>query len=114
LLVILISITAFSLSAQDADGVYTKVDEKPSPTKTAKPDFPYKLKREGVSGLVAVSCVIDENGSVVDMKVTKSSHPDFERPAMDALKQWRFTPAKKDGKPVKVRVTIPFRFNLDE
>jgi protein TonB len=98
LIVTFLCLSAFSLCAQDADGVYTKVDEKPSPTKTAKPEFPFQLKREGVSGLVAVSCVIDESGNVVDMKVTKSSNPGFERPAMDALAQWKFSPAKKRWK----------------
>ena len=103
-----------ALCAQDADGVYTKVDENPAPIKTAKPEYPLDLKRDGVSGLAAVSCVIDETGNVISCKVTKSSNPGFEKPALDAIAKWKFKPAKKDGKEVKVKVTIPFRFNLDE
>lgn len=105
---------ASAIYAQDADGVYTKVDENPAPTKTVKPNYPSELKREGVQGLAAVSCVIDETGNVISSKVTKSSHPGFEKAALDAIEKWKFKPAKKDGKAVKVRVTIPFRFNLDE
>lgn len=103
-----------SLHAQDADGVYTKVDENPSPVKTAKPNYPSDLKRDGVEGIVAISCVIDENGEVISSKVTKSSNPGFEKSALDAISRWKFKPAKKDGKAVKVKVTIPFRFNLEE
>lgn len=100
--------------SQDADGVYTKVDEKPTPTKTVKPVYPTELKRDGTEGMAAVSFVIDEKGDVISAEVKKSSHPGFEAPARDAILKWKFTPAKKDGKAVKVRVTIPMKFSLDE
>lgn len=103
-----------ALRAQDADGVYSKVDEPPAPLKTVKPTYPNELKRDGVEGLAAVSCVIDETGVVQSAKIVKSSNPGFERAALDAIVKWKFKPAKKDGKEVKVRVTIPFRFNLEE
>lgn len=103
-----------ALRAQDAEGVYSKVDENPAPTKTVKPTYPSELRREGVEGLAAVSCVIDETGVVISAKVTKSSNPGFEKAALEAIEKWKFKPAKKDGKTVKVRVTIPFRFNLDD
>jgi protein TonB len=102
------------LKAQDADGVYTKVDENPAPMKTVKPDYPTDLKRQGIAGLVALACVIDEKGDVTGIKVSKSSNSSFEAPAIAALQKWKFRPAKKDGKEVKVRVTIPFRFNVDD
>lgn len=112
-IVLLFLTIANFVCAQDGE-IYTKVDENPAPTKTVKPNYPASLKSEGVSGLVAVQIVIDEKGEVVDAKATKSSHPDFEKPALDAIKKWKFKPAKKDGKEVKVRVTIPFRFNLED
>lgn len=112
----LLSLFALTVGAysQDAEGVYAKVDEAPAPTKTAKPVYPTDLKREGVEGIVALSCVIDEKGDVISVRVNKSSDPRFEAPAREALQKWKFKPAKKDGKEVKVRVTIPFRFNLEE
>ena len=100
--------------AQDADGVYAKVDQNPIPLKTPEPKYPTSLNREGISGIVSVSCVIDEKGKVISAKATKSTRAEFEQPALDAVQNWVFKPAMKDGKPVKVRVTIPFRFNLEE
>ena len=100
--------------AQDAEGVYTKVDQNPTPLKTPEPKYPVSLKREGVAGLVSVTCVIDEKGKVISAKATKSTRTEFEQPALDAIHNWVFKPATKDGKPVKVRVTIPFRFNLED
>jgi protein TonB len=102
------------IRAQDADGVYTKVDQNPTPLKTPEPKYPQALKREGVAGIVSVTCVIDEKGKVVSARATKSTRTEFEQPALDAIQNWVFKPAVKDGKPVKVRVTIPFRFSLDE
>lgn len=104
---------AVSARAQ-TDEIYTKVDENPVPVKTPPPRYPDSLKREGVSGVVAVVIVIDEKGGIMDCKIAKSSHPDFERPALEAVKNWKFKPAKKDGNPVKVRVTVPLRFNVED
>jgi protein TonB len=100
-------------SAQDAEGVYTKVDEKPAAIKTPAPEFPAYLKQKGIPGLVSVTCVIDETGNVINAVATKSTRSEFEKPALEAIHNWKFKPAKKDGKPVKVRVVIPFRFTLE-
>ena len=102
------------LFAQDADGIYTKVDEKPTPIKTAAPRYPSTLKRDGISGLAAVQVVIDEKGKVISATVVKSTHPDFDRPALEAIERWTFKPAKVGGNPVKMRITIPFRFNAED
>jgi len=101
------------LYAQDAEGVYNEFDEKPVPLKTPEPKYPVSLRREGIVGIVSVTCVIDETGKVISAKATKSTRVDFEQPALDAIQNWKFKPAMKGGKPVKVRVTIPFRFNLE-
>jgi len=100
--------------AQADETIYTKVDENPVPVKTPPPKYPDSLKREGVSGVVAVVIVIDEKGAIISSTIGKSSHPDFERPALDAVKNWKFKPAKKDGASVKVKVTVPLRFNVEE
>lgn len=114
ILVVLLSLSISSFVFAQDGGIFTKVDENPAPTKTVNPSYPATLKTEGVTGLVAVQIVIDEKGEVIDAKATKSSHPDFEKPALEAVKKWKFKPAKVAGKEVKVRVTIPFRFNLED
>jgi protein TonB len=96
------------------DTVYTKVDVNPVPVKTPPPEYPQAMRRQGISGVVAVSIVIDEKGVVTSTSVAKSSQPEFEAPAVDAVKKWKFKPAQKDGAPVKMKVTIPIRFNLED
>ncbi|MFT3784205.1 MAG: energy transducer TonB [Nibricoccus sp.] len=82
--------------------------------KTPPPAYPEAMKRQNVSGVVAVSIVIDETGMVVSATVAKSSQVEFEDAAIAAVKKWKFKPAQKDGAPVKTKVTIPLRFNVEE
>jgi protein TonB len=100
--------------AEVDETIYTKVDENPVPLKTPPPRYPPSLRNEGISGVVAVIIVIDEKGSILTSSVAKSSNPEFEKPALEAVKSWKFKPAKKDGNPVKVRVTVPLRFNVSD
>jgi len=113
-LLLLATLACLPLRMAADDTVYTKVDINPVPVKTPPPDFPYDLKRQGISGVVAVATVIDETGAVTSCSVTKSSNAEFEAAAMAAVKRWKFKPAQKDGVPVKMKVTIPIRFNVEE
>ncbi len=106
--------TSLALRAQDAEGIYSKVDERPTPVKTVPPKYPSELKRDGISGIVAVQVVIDESGKVISTKVIKTTNADFDRWAIEAAEKWTFTPGKVGGKPVKMRLTVPFRFNAED
>lgn len=102
----------FRLAADDT--VYTKVDVNPIPVKTPPPEFPLQMRRDGLSGVVAVSVVIDETGSVVSATVAKTTDAGFNEAAMAAVKKWKFKPAQKDGVAVKIKVTVPIRFSLED
>lgn len=84
--------------------------EPPVPVRTVDPKFPKDLREQGVSGIVMVTCDIDHQGNVQETSVEKSTHQAFEQPALEAVKKWKFRPARKDGEPVAIRVTIPIRF----
>jgi protein TonB len=84
--------------------------EPPVPVRTVAPDYPAELRREGVSGIVMVKCTIDEQGNVTEPTIEKSSNNAFEQPALAALKKWKFKPAKQDGAPVAMKVSIPIKF----
>ncbi len=101
----LLLLAGASLQAQTPVSVVTQPDVRPVPLRTVAPVAP-----EGQTGLVAVSCIIDQNGKVVDATVAKSTNPALEKPAVEAIEAWTFRPAMKDGKPVSVKVTVPVRF----
>jgi periplasmic protein TonB len=88
--------------------------EPPVPVRTVAPEYPFELRREGVVGLVLVSCVIDEQGNVTELAIEKTTNVGFNAPALEALKKWKFKPARIDGNPVAKKVVIPLRFNVQE
>lgn len=84
--------------------------EPPVPVRTIAPEYPSELRREGISGLVMVRCSIDEQGNVTETEVEKSSNAAFEKPAVAAVRKWKFKPAKQDGTPAAIKVSIPIKF----
>jgi TonB family protein len=74
--------------------------------------YPEAARKAGITGLVAVAIQIDEKGKIVDSKIAKSLDPECDKAALEALKSVKWKPAMKDGKPVKVWVTVPVKFNL--
>ena len=105
---LVISLGTLQMPLLAADGT-----EPPVPVRTVAPKFPDSMRRDGTSGLVTVSCLIDEKGNVTEPKVLKSTNDAFSEPALEALKKWKFKPAKKDGEAVAIRVSIPVQFNID-
>ena len=101
------SLALVPASAQNSSEEF---DVRPVPVKTPPPIYPDALRRDGVDGLVAVKVTIDEKGSVSECVVAKSSRVEFEQPAVEAVKSWKFKPASKDGVAVKSQVVIPIKF----
>ena len=85
-------------------------NEPAVPVRMVRPDYPYELKRQGVTGVVTLVFDVDEKGDVQEAKVQKSTNPQFEQPALDAIAKWKFKPARKDGVPVRTKVAIPLQF----
>jgi TonB family protein len=74
--------------------------------------YPESARKSAVSGLVEWKLQIDEDGKIVESKIKKSLQPDCDKAALEALKSVKWKPALKDGKPVKVWVTVPVKFAL--
>jgi len=93
----------------------SEVDRPPRPLFRIPPLYPMSAKIRGIEGVVELMFVVDVDGSVKDIEI-KSSSPEgvFDKSAIRAVRQWRFKPASKGGKPVRVRVLLPVRFQLKE
>jgi TonB family protein len=76
------------------------------------PQYPVRARQYGVPGSVTLSAVVDVEGRVRDVEVVKSSHRVFEEAALSAMKNWRFSPARKSGVPVLSRIVQPFGFQI--
>jgi protein TonB len=84
----------------------------PAPLRTVAPQFPYDMKRAGISGLVNVTCIVDETGAVRDPVAEYASSTAFIEPAISAVRLWKFSPAYRDGVAVPLRVNLPVKFIL--
>jgi protein TonB len=90
------------------------LDQKPVGRVQNPPQYPYEMSRAGISGEVVVEFIINANGDVVDTRVIRSSHREFEVPAMQAVQKWKFKPGRKTGKNVATRVSQLIEFNLED
>ena len=93
----------FSLS--DLDQAPRVIDQVP-PARSAQ------VRRKS-PGTVKVIFIVNERGRVEKPLVQSSSDPVFERPALAAVKQWKFEPGKRNGKPVSTRMRVPITFPKD-
>jgi len=72
--------------------------------------YPDSLKGSGIQGIVLIQAVIGENGCTQSVRVVRKLHPKLDELAKEAVNSWKFSPATKDGKPVKVMVQIEVKF----
>ena len=84
---------------------------QPMATRKVDPAYPIQLMRENVGGTVILYAVIHADGSVGDVRVLRGVDDRLDRFASEAISQWKFEPAMKNGAPVDVEATfqIPFR-----
>ena len=68
------------------------------------------MRAKNIDGVVTLIFIVDETGRVINPRVEKSSHPEFDSPALEAVRQWKFEPAIKGGQRVSCRMRVPIRF----
>jgi TonB family protein len=83
------------------------------PIRRSPPIYPYTLRRMGVPGRVVLAFTVTVEGRVADAFVISSSHPMFEEVSLNAIREWGFTPAIKDGRPVAMKAAQLFEFETD-
>lgn len=75
------------------------------------PQYPLIAQRAQVEGVVVLEAVLDETGRVDRMRVLRSE-PLLDEAAVQAVRQWRYTPTLLNGIPVPVLMTITVKFSL--
>jgi TonB family protein len=86
----------------------------PVKLKEVKPLYTADAMRAKIQGAVEITCVVMPDGTVSNLRITRSLDPVFglDQEALKAAQQWRFIPGMKDGKPVPVLITIVMDFTL--
>ncbi len=78
--------------------------------------YPKEIARKGITGKVLVEFIVDYDGSIIDPVVVQSVHYDLDKEAIDAVKRiakkHKWTPAFRDGEPMRVKFTAPVNFKI--
>jgi serine/threonine-protein kinase len=75
--------------------------------------YPEAARKRKVGGIVTVSMVISEAGVPEELQVVESGGPILDEAVLKAVAQWRFEPATRDGRPVRLRYRIRQHFRLE-
>lgn len=84
----------------------------PSLVREVKPAYTEDARRRGIEGDVELEIVVRSDGSVGEVRLLRGLGAGLDQRAADAVRQWRFSPARRFGTPVDVMVEVAVEFRL--
>lgn len=104
---------------EEEEEIFVVVEEQPELIGGMKAlqeavEYPEFARKAGLEGRVIVRFVVDENGNVTNPTVTSGVHELLNKAAIEAVKDQKFKPGMQRGKPVKVRMSLPVTFRLED
>lgn len=106
-----VKLNTVASDTQSVDALFSiaDLDQKPRAVYQPSPVIGKDVRKKA-PGTVYIVFVVDQNGRVESAIVQQSTDPIFEKPAMAAVKQWKFEPGKRNGQPVRFRMRVPITF----
>ena len=83
----------------------------PRVTKQVNPKYSESSRGVRVTGSITIGVIVSSQGTPKDPRVIRGIDDEVDRAAIEALKQWRFAPARKNDKAVAVRVVVEIEFH---
>lgn len=115
------ALDAIRISAAPASAKAThdaSVSEDTSYRKAVPPKYPVDAIKTHQQGEIVLRVMVDADGNPVSAKVEKADPPEaeatFAQASIDAVMQWKFNPAEKDGRKIGGEVRVPFTYSLHE
>jgi protein TonB len=95
-------------------GIYTPGGgiTNPIPLVTPEAEFSDEARRAKYQGICMIAIIVDARGYPQNPRVIRSLGMGLDEKALEAVRQYRFKPALKDGRPVPVRITVSVNFRL--
>ena len=84
----------------------------PSILYKVEPEYSEEARKAKFQGTVLLFVVVDEKGNPRDIKILRPLGLGLDQKAVEAVEKWKFSPGKKDGKPVPVQAQIEVNFRL--
>jgi len=86
----------------------------PKLIKKVDPRYPEEARKARVEGIVILEARADERGNVDKVRVLRSKDPYLSQAALEAVRQWKYKPFYRKGKPTPIVFTVTVRFKLHE
>lgn len=78
------------------------------------PDYPASARRLNIQGTVILRVMVSPEGLPEDVQVsTSSGSPILDKAGLQAVRGWKFVPARQGDRPIRAPVNVPIRFDLD-
>ena len=114
-LAVALTATLFPVAAASDRKTYTVKDDgvrAPKLSYKVEPKYSEQARDAKIEGTVKLHVVVNEEGLAEDIFVVEGLEESLDQNAMEAISQWRFTPATKDGRAVAVEATVEVNFRL--
>ena len=92
----------------------SKFDQKPAAKFQSAPIYPSELRKVGMEGNALIDFVVDAEGQVRNARSIRSTHPEFEAAAIEAVKKWTFQAGQKGGQAVNAHMQVPIVFTVEK
>ena len=73
-----------------------------------------EARQKNIEGSVLLALTIDHDGLPQNIHIKRSLEPSLDQAAIEAVRQWRFLPAIKDGQPVSMVITVEVNFTVED
>ena len=84
----------------------------PQPVSTPDPEYTEQARVAKTQGTCILWLIVDDQGHPRDIRVVRGLGFGLDAKAIEAVKQWRFQPSMKDGRPVSVQISVEVGFRL--
>ena len=100
---------------QGVDRIFdlSQLDQTPVVRIQQQPTYPFEMRRAGLMGEVNIGFIVDTSGNVRDPYVISATHLEFEVAALQAIKKWKFSPGRKNGRNVNTRMSEDIAFAIE-
>ena len=85
----------------------------PTKVRDVRPAYPQEAQNANVEGVVILEAIVGPEGHVEDARILRSV-PMLDQAALDAVRQWEYTPTLLNGAPVSMLVTVTVNFTLSK